>query len=268
MIDVLCVVEGEKVGDDNRTEILFDRLMLVELRDIMSKLDPKAYAELRSYHEPPKVSHTHTAPHVPPRTAQGQSHPHHTTCPTTNRPRSVTPIPHHMSYHEPPNTTCPTTNCPRSVTPAPHHMSYHELPKVSHTHTTPHVLPRTAQGQSHPHHTTCPTTNCPRSVTPAPHHMSYHEPPNTTCPTTNRPWSVTPIPHHMSYHEPPNTTCPTTNRPWSVTPAPHHIFLATPPHTACRAHPYSCFIFHISPVPTYTFTLSDFCHVEMAQDGH
>ena len=52
----VVLTEGEHVDDENRTEILFDRLMLIELREIMSKLDPKAYAELRSYHEPPKVS--------------------------------------------------------------------------------------------------------------------------------------------------------------------------------------------------------------------
>ena len=94
------------MGDDNRTEILFDRLMLIELRGIMSKLDPKAYAELRSYHEPPKVSI--------PRAAQGQH--------TTSRPRSV--------YHEPPKVSTPRLtrgqyiiNCPRSV--------HHKPPKVS-----------------------------------------------------------------------------------------------------------------------------------------
>ena len=71
------------MGDDNRTEILFDRLMLIELRGIMSKLDPKAYAELRSYHEPPKVSRI--------RTAQCQY--------TTNLPRLV--------HHEPPKVSTP-----------------------------------------------------------------------------------------------------------------------------------------------------------------
>ena len=57
--DCICVIflltEGDKGDDDNRTEILFDRLMLMELREIMGKLDPKSYAELRSYNEPPKV---------------------------------------------------------------------------------------------------------------------------------------------------------------------------------------------------------------------
>ena len=108
------------MGDDNRTEILFDRLMLIELRGIMSKLDPKAYAELRSYHEPPKVG--------TPRPAQGQY--------TTSRPRSV--------HHEPPKVSTPqaaqgqyTMSRPRSV--------HHDLPKVS--------TPRAIQGQ---YTTTCP----------------------------------------------------------------------------------------------------------------
>ncbi len=60
--DCICVMflltEGDKGDDDNRTEILFDRLMLMELREIMGKLDPKSYAELRSYNEPPKVMTT------------------------------------------------------------------------------------------------------------------------------------------------------------------------------------------------------------------
>ncbi len=53
---MLLLTEGDKGDDDNRTEILFDRLMLMELREIMGKLDPKSYAELRSYNEPPKVN--------------------------------------------------------------------------------------------------------------------------------------------------------------------------------------------------------------------
>lgn len=49
--------EGDKLDDDSRTEILFDRLMLIELRENVSKLDPKAYAELKSYADPPRVVH-------------------------------------------------------------------------------------------------------------------------------------------------------------------------------------------------------------------
>lgn len=48
--------EGEENADeDTRTEILFDRLMLLELRENVSKLDAQAYAEMKSYKEPPPV---------------------------------------------------------------------------------------------------------------------------------------------------------------------------------------------------------------------
>ena len=40
---------------ESSAEILFDRLMLLELRGNVSKLDPKCYAELRSYNEPPET---------------------------------------------------------------------------------------------------------------------------------------------------------------------------------------------------------------------
>jgi len=36
---------------------MFDRLMLMELRDNVNKLDTTAYAELKSYKEPPEVVH-------------------------------------------------------------------------------------------------------------------------------------------------------------------------------------------------------------------
>ena len=45
------------MSDNNRTGIMFDRLMLMELRDNVSKLDATAYAELKSYKEPPEVVH-------------------------------------------------------------------------------------------------------------------------------------------------------------------------------------------------------------------
>ena len=190
---VRCVVlaEGEKVGDDNKTEILFDRLMLIELRGIMSKLDPKAYAELRSYHEPPKVStpraaqgqYTTSLTKVStPRAAQGQY--------TMSRPRSV--------HHELPKVSTPRA-WPRSV--------YHEPPKVS----TPwpaqgQYTARAAQGQY--------IMNCPRSV--------HHEPPKVSTPwaaqgqyTTSHPRSV--------HHNPPKVSTPratqgqyTTSHPRSV----------------------------------------------------
>lgn len=50
------VLEGEQnIDEDSQTEILFDRLMLMELRDNVSKLDAQAYAEMKSYKEPPPV---------------------------------------------------------------------------------------------------------------------------------------------------------------------------------------------------------------------
>lgn len=47
-------LEAEK-DDDNRMDIMFDRLMLMELRENVSKIDSKSFAELRSYNEPPKI---------------------------------------------------------------------------------------------------------------------------------------------------------------------------------------------------------------------
>lgn len=46
--------EAEK-DEDNRMDIMFDRLMLMELRENVSKIDSKSFAELRSYNEPPKI---------------------------------------------------------------------------------------------------------------------------------------------------------------------------------------------------------------------
>jgi len=48
--------DGQPSGD-NDAEILFDRLMLLELKENVSKLDQTAYAELKSYQEPPLVIH-------------------------------------------------------------------------------------------------------------------------------------------------------------------------------------------------------------------
>ena len=49
--------EGESSADAAKADILFDRLMLLELRDNVHKLDMKAYAELKSYVEPPHIIH-------------------------------------------------------------------------------------------------------------------------------------------------------------------------------------------------------------------
>ncbi|KAL8619155.1 hypothetical protein ACOMHN_019427 [Nucella lapillus] len=50
--DKMQVLDAEK-DDDTRMDILFDRLMLTELRDNVARLDAKAYAELRAYNSPP-----------------------------------------------------------------------------------------------------------------------------------------------------------------------------------------------------------------------
>ena len=46
--------DAEK-DDETRMEIMFDRLMLMELRENVSKLDAKAYAELKAYNNPPQI---------------------------------------------------------------------------------------------------------------------------------------------------------------------------------------------------------------------
>ncbi|CAG2257900.1 unnamed protein product [Mytilus edulis] len=52
--DKNIVLEAER-DDENRMDIMFDRLMLMELRENVSKIDAKAFAELRSYNDPPKI---------------------------------------------------------------------------------------------------------------------------------------------------------------------------------------------------------------------
>ena len=53
----LILTEAEKENEDVRVEIMFDRLMLMDLRKNVAKLDARAYAELKSYKSPPPVIH-------------------------------------------------------------------------------------------------------------------------------------------------------------------------------------------------------------------
>ncbi|XP_060602057.1 EF-hand calcium-binding domain-containing protein 5-like isoform X4 [Ruditapes philippinarum] len=50
------VLEAEQ-NEESRMDIMFDRLMLMELRENVNKLDTKAFAELRSYNDPPRIVH-------------------------------------------------------------------------------------------------------------------------------------------------------------------------------------------------------------------
>lgn len=50
----LQILDAEK-DDETRMEIMFDRLMLMELRENVAKLDAEAYAELRAYNNPPEI---------------------------------------------------------------------------------------------------------------------------------------------------------------------------------------------------------------------
>nr|XP_026695158.1 EF-hand calcium-binding domain-containing protein 5-like [Ciona intestinalis] len=52
------VLEAEERGtDETRVDIMFDRLMLTDLRENVSKLDNNVFAELKNYKIPPKMIH-------------------------------------------------------------------------------------------------------------------------------------------------------------------------------------------------------------------
>ena len=54
---VLFLFPEAEQDEETRMDIMFDRLMLMELRENVSKVDSKAFAELRSYNDPPRIVH-------------------------------------------------------------------------------------------------------------------------------------------------------------------------------------------------------------------
>ena len=54
---MLLFLEADKEESGGGVEILFDRLMLLDLRRSVADLDIQAYAEMRSYPDPPAVIH-------------------------------------------------------------------------------------------------------------------------------------------------------------------------------------------------------------------
>ncbi|KAI8847123.1 hypothetical protein BC829DRAFT_397252 [Chytridium lagenaria] len=50
-------LEGERIDEDARRGLLFSKMMLMNARDLLGKLDNRALAELRSYKKPPAMIH-------------------------------------------------------------------------------------------------------------------------------------------------------------------------------------------------------------------